>query len=241
MMTVDNGCLALSHATDGAAIVCDAGLDAIVEAFDRAVTSLGYTDDDPADVEVITFDDARGGCVAFATSRDLALAIGQRLARRLGHEVRVLTASVREAHDRGCDGFACKADDVTIGVNGSMRPGPWAAHVTGQWADNWGAICDGKMYFAVPALLEDAIQTARAGATPRGSLLFRSPPSLGSSRLDDLAMKARASDRAVLSSVDGRDCIRITSAGTTITSFLEPEEARALQGALPELADRVRG
>ena len=218
----------LSHATDGAVLFCDMSFESVITIFESVMGASGYTDDDPADVEVSLHRGDGGACIALAGTKDFAIAIGRALSRRLERSLRVFTAS---AIERG-DDFVCAVDDVTIGVDGSTSPGRWAGDVVSEYGDNWGNLCDGKFYYAVSGVLAHAIGTVLPDAGEEQSLLLHSPWSLGSPRLDELVLRARLAERAELTEVGGRECIRIRSAGSTVTSFVDPDEAEALRGAL---------
>jgi len=227
------GDFAFSPATEGAVFACDGARDALAAAFASVVTGLGFADAAPADVEAPTFEGEQGACVAFLVPKDVALALGRRLARHLAKPVRVFTMSVKE---RGAGDFDCSVEDVTVAVDGSARVGPWARDFESEWGGHLSDLCDGKSYFALRSILDEAIATALGTPVARGSMRFRSPRSLGSPRLDAIALKARSAERVQLANLGGRDCIRFTSAGTTVTSFLDADEARALRGALPDLS-----
>jgi hypothetical protein len=94
---------------------------------------------------------------------------------------------------------------------------------------------DGAVYFAVSALVDDARETVLPDGVRVGSIHFAAPASLGSRRLDEIARQVRFADRAQVTAMAGRDCIRITSVGATITSFVEPDELTILRTALGSL------
>jgi hypothetical protein len=221
---------------EGAVLCCEASPNAIAEAFDAVVGELGYTRSaDKADLDVTVVADERAMAFVGELRKTLALALARRLARRLRLRVRVLTARLieREGSD---DEIECAVDDVTVLPDGASKlGGSWAEDTNEAYGADWGLICDGKAYFAVYALLENA----REAVLPRGktgpSLHLRAPASLGSARLDELANQVRLADRATMGNVGGRACIRITMAGATVTSFVDPQEAEALRRALDGL------
>lgn len=220
---------------EGALIVCEGPPKTVATAFEAVVSEVGYArSDDAADLVLSSSVGERGVAFGGELTKTLAVALARRLARRARLAVRVLTARVVEGSG---DAFECEVDDLTVRPDGTSRPGRWAADTVEEYGDDWGQICDGKAYFAVEALLDDA----RASALPLGEVQplvhLRAPPSLGSSRLDALAKQVRLADQAALTSVAGRRCLRITTAGTTVTSFLEAPEADALRAALGDVIE----
>ena len=219
----------LSHETDGAVLFCQDSFEVVISAFESTMEASGYTDEDPADVDVSIFCTDGGTCIALAGKKDFTLALGRALGRRLRREVRVLTASVIERSD---DRFDCAVDDLTVRVDGSTTVGRWGVDLVSEHGDNWDDLCDGKVYFALSGLLTAAVEAVLPDAGEERRLLLHSPPSFGSPRLDDLVMRARLAERAELTRIGGRACVRLTSAGTTVTSFVDDAEAETLRGAL---------
>jgi hypothetical protein len=161
--------------------------------------------------------------------KSFAVGFGKKLAQRLGAKVRVCTmALVERAKD-----FECVVDDLTLApTGGASTVGRWGTDVTSEHGDNWDEICDGKSYFAVSALMRMAAATMLdAECDDRERFVLRAPPSLGSARLDALAREARLADRAQLTELAGRACVRITNEGTTLTSFLDHAERDALRSS----------
>jgi hypothetical protein len=219
----------LPDVTAGAVMFAEVSRDALFEAFEDVIVALGYTYGEHPDFEVPTYEAGGGACFAFGGEAGFARALAQRVAKRLGREVRVFTAAFVE---RGQE-FECALGDLRVGHDGTVQNGRWADDLAAQCDGDWGSLCDGKPYFAVSACLDDAVATAlQDGNKKGGSLFFRSPPSLGSARLDDLAKRARLAERVQITQMGGRDCIRITSEGSTQTSFLDATEAAALREIL---------
>ena len=80
------------------------------------------------------------------------------------------------------------------------------------------------------ALLEIAVDSVLSEPVRR-TYALRSPPSLGSARLDTIASQIRFAVRVELREMAGRDCVRITSGSSTVTSFLEPGDAVTLKAS----------
>jgi hypothetical protein len=217
---------------EGAVLFCEGSPPAIAAAFDSVAGEIGYTrSTTPADLDIDVVASERGVAFSGELPKTFALALARKLARRLRQRVRVLTARLVTADNQGNE-IECDVDDLTVTPEGASKPGRWAEDAIQEYGADWGQICDGKPYFAVSSLLEHARDTVLAGGEAQASMHLRAPPSLGSSRLDDIAKQVRLADRATLANVGGRACVRITTAGTTVTSFFEPADAEALLRAI---------
>lgn len=218
---------------EGAVLSCEGSPAAIEAAFDAVFAEVGYARSVTAaevDVSVATGERV----VAFSSAelkKTMALAVARRIAHRLKTSVRVFTVRLVDDGERSKK-IDCELDEVVVRPDGSSKPGRWGEDTTAMYGSDWGQVCDGKAYFAVSSLLDDARETALPDVDATKLLHFRAPPSLGSPRLDELAKQARLADKAAFANVAGRACIRITTGGATVTSFLEPLEADALREAL---------
>lgn len=211
----------------GAVLYSDVPAAKLLAAFESTVAALGYrpvADDGDVAVRTWTSAERAQAGVAVGLPKSLALGLARKLARLLGSPVRVFTASLVF---RGSS-YDCLVDDLTVRTDGASSVGRWGTDMTGEYGQNWDDVCDGKPYFAVSALLEDAVESV----LPRGVQArhgLRAPPSLGSARLDAIATQIRFADRAALTTMAGRLCVRVSNDGTTATSFLDPAEAEALR------------
>lgn len=212
---------------DGAVLYSDVPATKLLAALESTVAALGYShvaDDADVAVWIWTCVERPQAGVGVGLPKSLALGLARKLARLLERPVRVFTASLvlrRASYD-------CLVDDVTVRTDGTSNVGRWGTDICREYGQNWDDVCDGKPYFAVSALLENAIESVLPNAvrTPHG---LRAPPSLGSARLDAIATQIRFADRAELTSMVGRPCVRVSNDGTTATSFLDPAEAEALR------------
>jgi hypothetical protein len=220
---------------EGAVLFCEGSPKTIAEAFDAVMDEVGYTRAaDATDLELHVTYGSRAVAFSGALPKTFALALARRLARRLRLPVRVLTARLIEANPPR-DDIECDVDDLKVMPDGASKPGRWADDTVQEYGADWSQICDGKAYFAVSSLLEDARDTVLPGGDAQAPMHLRAPATLGSPRLDEIAKQLRLADKATLANIGGRACVRITAAGTTVTSFLEPSEADALREALGAL------
>jgi len=197
---------------------------ALIAAFEATTAELGYARiEGNSDIEVRIWTSGDRACVGVSIAKSLALGLGKKLAVRLMAPVRVFTASLVER----AGSYDCLLDDLTFRRDGTSSVGRWGADLTEKYGQNWDDVCDGKSYFAVSALLEVAVESVLREAA-RETYALRAPPSLGHARLDAIASQIRLADRVEHTKMAGRECVRITNAGTTVTSFLEPGDALAL-------------
>ena len=222
-------------ADDGAIMFQDRPESSVAAAFDGTLVALGHSVSKTAtDLEVQIRSSPRGTCFRVEVPKAFALSWARVLARATGRAVRVFTASVLD----GDDGFDCALDDLLVATDGTTREGAWAADMTREYGEDWGQICDGKPQLAVAALLDNAAETVIGGGAAMRAFYISRSPSLGTPRLDEIAKQARLADRAQLTTVMGRECVRITSAGATVTSFVTKDETEALVRALGSLLRR---
>ncbi len=221
---------------DGAVWFCRGATTTIGAAFASVIGELGYVRTQAAaDLEIAIAAGPRAMCFSGPMTAAPALAVGKRLAARLAAPVRVMTAHLIEGKDAS---FSCDVRDVTVTAAGAANPGTWAEALERDHVHSWDDVCDGKAYFAVSSLVRDARDTVLPDGVLGDSIHFAAPTSLGSMRLDEIARQVRFADRTQLATMDGRACIRITSVGTTITSFVEPGELAILRTALGSLLER---
>ncbi len=220
---------------EGAVVSCEGSPETIAAALGAVMRELGCSpSSDTADIDIEVM--AHDGKVTFSgeLTKSFAAGIARRLARTLRGPVRLVTARLVEKA-AGNESIECELGDVTVSPDGSQSPGRWAEDTTDTYGADWGQICDGKAYAAVRALLDEARHAVLPHGEAWSSLRFRAPASLGSARLDEIARQVRFADRAVLATMAGRRCVRVTTVGTTTTSFVEEPEADALRRALGAL------
>jgi hypothetical protein len=211
----------------GAALFCDAHAATFLAAFEAITRELGYARIEGAtgvDVRIWTSGDR--ACVGVGLAKSLALGLARKLAVRLGKPVRAFTATVAT---RG-EGYDCLVDDLTLRPDGTSSVGRWGTDVTAEFGQNWDDVCDGKRYFAVSALLAMAVESVLPSEadTREERYVLSEPASLGHARLDAIASQLRFAERVEHTKLAGRECLRIASGGTTVTSFLEPGDAATL-------------
>ena len=215
---------------EGAMLVCEGSPKTLATALDAVVREVGCTrSNEAADLVLSVYEAERGVAFTGELTKTFAVAFARRLAREGHVHVRVLTARVVEG--RG-DAFECEVDDLTVRPDGTSKPGRWAQDTIDEYGADWSQICDGKSYVAVRALLDDARESALPGSEVQPPVHLRMPPSLGSARLDAIAQQVRLADRTALTKVGDRTCLRITTAGSTVTSFLEATEVEAIREGL---------
>jgi hypothetical protein len=163
----------------------------------------------------------------------LALALGRRMARALSRSVRVFTVrAVLDGED-----LDCLLDDVLLGKDGSARQGRWGTDLTAEHEDAWMNVCDGKPHYAASILTQDAAAEMLGEENDQRDQEWwlAPPPSLGSQRLDEIAKQARLAEKTIITVVAGRDCVRMSDAGTTVTSFVSKDDVARLREALAGL------
>ncbi len=213
----------------GAVLHSEVPAATLVTAFETITSDLGYERlEGGGDIEVRIWTAAEHACVGVGLPKSLALGLARKLAVRLGKPVRVFTASLVEPAGGG---FDCLVDDLTLQKDGTSSVGRWGTDMTHEFGANWDDVCDGKSYFAVSALVQYAVDSVLPGAT-RETHGLRAPASLGNARLDAIASQIRFAERAELTVMAGRPCARITNAGATATSFLDPAEVEALRAVV---------
>jgi hypothetical protein len=218
----------------GALLYSEALAATFLAAFEAITRELGYARLEGAtgiDVRIWTSVDR--ACVGVGLAKSLALGFARMLAVRLGKPVRAFTATVAP---RG-EGYDCLVDDLTLRPDGTSSMGRWGTDVTAEFGQNWDDVCDGKRSVAVSALLAMAVESVlpSEGDTREETYVLCEPPSLGSPRLDAIATQLRFAERVEHTKLAARECVRIASGGTTVTSFLEPGDAAILaaSGLLP--------
>lgn len=217
---------------DGAVLFCEQPKVDIGPSVQTAIAEIGYApSDEKAEMELTFFVSPQGMCLRIEGSKALALALARKVALRIKKTIRVCTASALQP-DKSCE---CAVDDLLVRADGSSQQGTWGTEIVGEFGENWSDVCDDKPYFAVTGVLDLAIPLAAPDAVERRTVHFAAPRSLGNARLDDIALQVRLATRAQLSVVGGRQCVRITSDGTTVTSFVDATEAAALRNALGDL------
>jgi hypothetical protein len=164
---------ALGHATDGAILFCDVPFRPRIDPFEATATAFGFTADDPADIEITSFESKCGTCIAMPEKKDFAFAVGRRLAQRLKRSVRFCTVSIIAADGGQDSDFDCVVEDVTIAINGTTTRGRWEADVTSRYGEDWGSLCDNKVYWAVAGVLGNAIGSVLSDAEEKGSCANR--------------------------------------------------------------------
>jgi hypothetical protein len=203
---------------------------------DRAVTSSGWPCEsgERTDLEVNYLIPERGAWACLGTSPAMARAVASRLAARLQNPIQVFTATVR------CDrSLQCTIEDRVVRPDGKTSPGTFAQQLEDEVHGDWRELCDHKPYFAMTALIDAAIAAWIVGPVERRAALWTAPVSLGDRRLDDLARRIRLAVRAHLATIDGRPCVRVTTAdGATTMSFLTADELARLEPAVSGLLVR---
>lgn len=218
---------------DGAVFFSRGTTTTIETALTAVLSGLGYTRTRAeSDLEIATTTGLRAMCFTAELTAAHALAFAKRFASKLAAPVRVMTAHLIMGKN---DSFSCDVRDLTVTAAGAANPGPWAEALEREYVHRWDDVCDGKAYFAVSALMTNARETALPDGAHGGSMWFAAPSSLGSARLDEIARQVRFAERARFTEMGGRDAIQITSAGATITSFVEPRELELLRTALDSL------
>jgi hypothetical protein len=218
----------------GAAFYSEVPAGTLVAAFEAMTVLLGYARiEGSTGIEVRIWTTSEGACVRIRIAKSLALGVARKLAAGLGKPVRVFTASlVDDARPRDCQadaapGYDCLVDDLTFQKDGTSSVGRWGTDMVAEHGTDWDEVCDGKSYYAVNSLLTMAVESVLPHAMQR-TYVLHAPPSLGHARLDVIASQIRLADRVELAKMAGRECVRITTVGTTVTSFLEPGDAVAL-------------
>lgn len=220
----------------GAVLFCEQPTVDIGPFVQTAIAEIGYApSDEKAEMELTFFASPQGMCLRIEASKALALALARKVALRIKKTVRVCTASALQP-DKSCE---CAVDDLLVRADGSSKQGSWGTEMDAEFGDSWSSVCDDKPYFAVRCVLDLAVPLAAPDAIEKGTVHFAAPRALGNARLDDIAQQVRLAARAQLSVVGGRQCVRITSDGTTVTSFVDATEAAALRNALGDLLPEV--
>lgn len=221
-------------ANEAIALFVDRSEAVVLTAWEATARELGYAKSGgPSDVEVTICTSERGTCLRLDLTKSLGIALARRMTRKTARPVRVFSVRVDAKDDEG--DFTCVLDDVTVGVDGAQRQGRWATDVTAAHDDDWSQIADGKAYFAATVLLADAMELVLGEEQDESTLHFAEPESLGVPRLDTIAHQARIAERAQLTAVAGRPCVRIMNTGATTTSFVSAGEAELLRSALGEI------
>jgi hypothetical protein len=214
-------------------------------ALDEVLGTLGFTpgsaatltrwprqDDEHPELEVSHFVPERGAWACVGTTPAMARAIAVKLAARLELPVQLFTATARY-DDRS---LACTVEDRLVRANGASAIGAFARELEDSVGGDWRDLCDHKSYFAMTALLDAAIDAWVATPFKRRDVTWLPPATLGDRRLDELALRIRLATRAQLTTMDGRVCVRVTTAdGATTTSFLTPTELARLEPAVAGL------
>ncbi|MFO0684694.1 MAG: hypothetical protein U0234_21740 [Sandaracinus sp.] len=220
-------------ANEAIALFVDRSEAVVLAAWESTARELGYAKArGPSDVEVTVVTSERGTCLRLDLTKSLGIALARRMTRKAARPVRLFSVRV-DAKDE--EEFECVLDDVTVAVDGSQRQGRWASDVTAAHDDDWSQIADGKSYFAATVLLADAMELVLGEEQDESTLHFSEPESLGVPRLDTIAHQARIAERAQLTAVAGRPCVRIMNTGATTTSFVSAGEAELLRSALGEI------
>lgn len=217
---------------EGATFYFDRSPKDVRAALDATLTEIGYVRaKEQSGVEVRLSQSEGGLCARMDTTKAQAISLARRLARRLARPVRVFTA--RLVTD---DPIDCAVDELMVGAEGAPRQGRWGVVLTEEYGDDWSQLCDGKSYFAVSAILDEAVETV-LGDEHEGVDTFHlaPPPSLGEKRLDEIAKQVRLADDAMFTTIGGRPSVRVRNSGATITSFVTPAEAEILRSALGSL------
>jgi hypothetical protein len=216
---------------DGVVIFCERSTETARGALDATLSDIGYARSrEPNDVEATVFVGKGGLCLKIPLTKAFGLVLARRVARRLARPVRVFSASLV-----GDDPIECAVDELTLAPEGEPRQGRWGTELAEEQGDDWGALCDGKAYFAVNACLDHAVATALGEDHAGESLYLTAPRSLGAPRLDEIARQVRLADEAHLTAMAGRACVRIRTSGATVTSFLSEPEIATLRAALGPL------
>jgi hypothetical protein len=177
----------------------------------------------------------RGAWACVGTAPPLARALATRVAARVQKPVQVFTATTRY-DDRTLE---CTIEDRLIQPDGRSAEGSLARDIESSVGGRWKELCDGKSYALTSALLHAASEAWIAGPTEQRVEVWRTPPSLGDRRLDELASRVRVAVRAQLTAIDGRRCVRVTTAdNATTTSFLTDDELAKIEAAVGGLLAR---
>jgi hypothetical protein len=164
----------------------------------------------------------------------MARAVAARLAARLQRPIQVFTATVR-ADDRS---LQCTIEDRVVQPDGKSASGTFAQQLEDSVGGDWRELCDDKPYAALTALLDAAMEAWIVGPREQRAAAWTPPATLGDRRLDELARRIRIAARAQLATVDGRPCVRVTTAeGATTMSFLTADEEARLVPAVCALLE----
>jgi hypothetical protein len=205
------------------------------EALDRVLRALGFGPDERVERLGVpngwlAFFPLRGGerrgVRVEGLSPGLALAVARGLAAELSCEVECLRVSVPATSEPRLEHHA-------VDPAGQLRERGLAAEITAMHEPSWLEIADGKPYFLARSCLDAMAERALPAAEEASAILFQRPPSLGSSRLDELAERVRSSKSATRQLVAGRAALRIVGLdGSVTTSFPTGEELRRLEAAV---------
>jgi len=225
----------------GALLYFDRGARDGLELFGETMTRLGYAaSPQRSDLEVLTVSGKLGSCVRVdGLDASLAFALARRVASGIKKPVRALTVTVVES-GKSEEDFDCIVDDQELDVKGARRRGAWADDTTAEYGSDWGQLCDAKPYALVDSLLtmgaaELLGEDVELRFAPHGHL--RSPAAIGAPRLDEIAKRVRVAERAQMTVVAGRPCVRVTDTGSTVTSFIDAKDVETLRAALGALLD----
>jgi hypothetical protein len=186
-------------------------------------------------VDVSYLTPARGAWACLGTSPAMGRAIAARVAARLQRPLQTFTATARY-DDRS---LQCTVEDHAVRPDGKWTVGTFAQQLDDQIGGDWRELCDHKSHFVITALVEAVLDAWGIAGCERRDTAWRPPASLGDRRLDDIALRVRLAVRAQLATMDGRPCVRVTTAdGATTTSFLTADELARLEGAVGGLITR---
>jgi hypothetical protein len=222
---------------EGALIAASRGRpEAFGPALDAVLTTLGYARDDGGELSLFTYSPARGGCLTATMPPSLARALARRLATQLAAPVSLLhgTAVFREDTKP-----ACRFDAFEVVYEADGRQAVPRPPVVDELDFDDEALDTDKPWRLVEWALDAAMHAWAPGAgRSLGSTSYRAPPLTGVPKLDGLLTEVRLGAAAEIATVDGRAAVRVkTEDGSTITTFVTPEELARLR----ELAPMLRG
>jgi hypothetical protein len=200
----------------------------VTAALTDALTQLGFLEG-PAGhgIEATRYDGDRGAWLWLSSREVPAHALASRLAASIARPARLF--SVCQPHDE-----VCEADlrDELMNADGSRVDAPDSFT---RGLIPLSEVCDAKSYFLLSSLRAAAVDELAPDATPT-TFWLAPPPSLGTPRLDALALEVRTAIEAQVTDFEGRRCLRMrTLDGVTQTSFLSDEELELLIIAVPTL------
>jgi len=218
-------------------------------AFERMLAELGFLRGDEmkawsrwpttrpkGQLEVKQMTPQRGAWACVGVVPPMARAIAARLAVQLKAPVQVFTATVRYKREEDDRELQAQIEDRTFRPDGSSAVGTFAREVEEAAYGDWRGLCDAKSDFLIGTLIDGAVAAWVSSPYEMVTAVWSAPASLGDARLDELAQRIRLAVRAELTTIDGRTCVRVSTAdGERSTSFVTPDELARLEPAVGAL------